>query len=751
MDGPEHVEVQEAVKPERKRVPCVCKLKCAELTYVSPSGAVLPGQLVHPSTRLAHRKKEEAQSLSTSRDSESLPIPNPAGLHVPDSEPSTRPTQSSYHLITPEPLSREIGGLDEPEEMQTRDSTLSIESSAYIQTAVCLLAAWLHLVGGLSRQSVNITLKTINIIALLVFNLGYAHAVKALGSSPNTPTALPFSLPEDVRTAMLALSLEPTLIRIICCPKCFKNYREEDIPATGICGFKATTRILAALGDLLAMRKALGFAGVGSNAHFCSFCHLHKDDIEELDVHLFIPRIGSEVIASATRWRNATTKKARNEIFARHGVRWSSLHLLHYRDPVKHTVLGVMHNWIEGVLQHHVRNRWGIGADTKKSSVTVEDKLDNMDVDRQDIIDSDGDVIMMDGNSGSITLDFEGDNALTSALPQWHLDDGNSDTGSDDSGYQLENGDGEEEEGDGGEGEGEGGQGGDDDDDDEGGETLASTFTPDQLAMIRSCLCNAVIPSWVERPPTNLGEKSHGKLKADNWLKLFTVFLPLILPEIWTSDASSTSFSKLLSNFHSLVLCTHKVCAYDTSDDDADLYLHHYILYRRSSQFLFPHAPSRPNHHYAMHNVELLKYWGPLIRLSEFPLEQKNGMLQKIKTNNHLWELDYTMLRQICKRGRLSGSLQKYAQNQPHATPSSSNFDPDNCDSVFVDSLHTISSTLLCNKPADSIKQSNLQRLDDSHYSVWLAYMNNPLLQQPVFRDHTALPHPEGACYESYL
>ena len=64
--------------------------------------------------------------------------------------------------------------------------------------------------------------------------------------------------------------------------------------------------------------------------------------------------------------------------------------------------------------------------------------------------------------------------------------------------------------------------------------TAACIFTKDELGAIRMCLSESIIPSWLERPPTNLGEKSHGKLKADQWLQLFSVFLPLILPEIWT-------------------------------------------------------------------------------------------------------------------------------------------------------------------------------------------------------------------------
>lgn len=37
------------------------------------------------------------------------------------------------------------------------------------------------------------------------------------------------------------------------------------------------------------------------------------------------------------------------------------MHKLDYRDPVQHTVIGLMHNWIEGILQHQTRVKYGIG------------------------------------------------------------------------------------------------------------------------------------------------------------------------------------------------------------------------------------------------------------------------------------------------------------------------------------------------------------------------------------------------------
>jgi hypothetical protein len=178
--------------------------------------------------------------------------------------------------------------------------------------------------------------------------------------------------------------------------------------------------------------------------------------------------------------------------------------------------------------------------------------------------------------------------------------------------------------------------------------TLKLTFRPTRRTTNGSCgvslilsplhvsvhVLQTVIPSWLEQPPTNLGERSHGKLKADQWLQLFIVFLPLILPEIWS--ASSSQNDSLLQNFHDLVACTNIICAYSITKESADLYHDYYICYLKSSKIIFLKAKMRPNHHFALHNAELMKFWGPLIKLSEFPFEQDNGIMQKINTNSHL-------------------------------------------------------------------------------------------------------------------
>ncbi|KAF8230707.1 hypothetical protein L208DRAFT_1041921, partial [Tricholoma matsutake] len=69
----------------------------------------------------------------------------------------------------------------------------------------------------------------------------------------------------------------------------------------------------------------------------------------------------------AETWLHQTTKAGRNALQKTTGVQWTPLHNLPYWDPVKHVVLGFMHNWLEVVLQHHICALWGIGQDEDES------------------------------------------------------------------------------------------------------------------------------------------------------------------------------------------------------------------------------------------------------------------------------------------------------------------------------------------------------------------------------------------------
>ena len=144
-------------------------------------------------------------------------------------------------------------------------------------------------------------------------------------------------------------------------------------------GFQKRVGILPAIADLLGIRKLLGFAAVNA-LKFCSFCDLEHNKLSVIDEVVGHPRIGEDVRQAGRAYLDAPTIKKWNKLFKASGVRFSTVQQLSYRDPVRHTVLGMMHNWLEGLLQHHARIKWGIGDVTSKGKKT---ELMTEDVDEE--------------------------------------------------------------------------------------------------------------------------------------------------------------------------------------------------------------------------------------------------------------------------------------------------------------------------------------------------------------------------------
>jgi hypothetical protein len=351
-------------------------------------------------------------------------------------------------------------------------------------------------------------------------------------------------------------------------------YAGQAIPtASNEAGETIRIAVLPFIGDIPAIRKAAGFASHSAH-NFCSFCNCTKANVECLDPRQWTYRDHWSCRNYALQWLDAKTKVLRTSLFKLSGVRWSSLYRLAYRDHVKHTMLGIMHCWLEGVLQHHTRYIWGIGSITPGDKTNTGSSSQRMDEDS--------------GASGSESDATEMD----------------TDTEQESQSEKPEN------------------------------PPKTSIFSKAQLQQIRAAIAEVQLPTWIERPPTNLGEKRHGKLKADHWLTLFTIILPMALVEMWAYGTPRER--QLLVNLEQLVFCTHIACSYSTCDAEADKFDQVYSMYRRGLQELFPDIKSKPNHHYAMHIGALLKFWGPLMVLSEFAFERINGLLQKISTNNHL-------------------------------------------------------------------------------------------------------------------
>ncbi|KAF8164936.1 hypothetical protein B0H34DRAFT_647608, partial [Crassisporium funariophilum] len=484
-------------------------------------------------------------------------------------------------------------------------------------------------------------------------------------------------------------------------------------------GAPVAARIIPLLADLQAVRKVAGYLSHAAGP-FCSFCKCHKDDIEDLEYHTWEMRSGTEVRAQAEEWQNLVTIKDKESLARKTGVRWTPLHDMPYWDPVRHVLLGFMHNFLEGVLQHQLRVLWGVGrtkaALKAMAEMEKDENLSNTDTSNFPTLEDDDEQGSQHGSASGLTDDLnamEMDAMETDQdqLEQMEIDDDTPTPPSIPITLSL-----------------------DDDSDDEADLPTDPNnifdFTTDELEAIRACIRDVYLPTWVQRPPSNLGEAKHGKLKAHELLVLFSVIFPLVIPQLWWDGDDHKGH--LLQSFCHLVSSTNIIAAYSVTNAEADAYMDHYVKYRTSMKELYPAFGSRPNHHFAMHNGALLKFWGPLSLLSEFPGERMNGDLGKINTNRRLYYMELTMLRQTARHGRLQAFLHDKSIESTAVHQLAEILEPDNGDSSSRPT-HTMSDVEIANA------HTSATALDQRHYNLLLQYLNATGVEYHSVYD--AVPH----------
>lgn len=121
-------------------------------------------------------------------------------------------------------------------------------------------------------------------------------------------------------------------------------------------GRRSREAVAVTVCDLPGSRKLTGCAGHSANK-FCSLCHLHKDDINNIDQSTpgWQRCTYDEHKKAAEAWLAAPNKTQRKRLWKINGVRWSPLLLLPYWDPTEHVVVDAMHNLFLGLVRHHFR------------------------------------------------------------------------------------------------------------------------------------------------------------------------------------------------------------------------------------------------------------------------------------------------------------------------------------------------------------------------------------------------------------
>ncbi|KAG0138918.1 hypothetical protein CROQUDRAFT_55502, partial [Cronartium quercuum f. sp. fusiforme G11] len=143
--------------------------------------------------------------------------------------------------------------------------------------------------------------------------------------------------------------------------------------------------------------------------------------------------------------------------------------------------------------------------------------------------------------------------------------------------------------------------------------------------------------------------------------------------------------------------------------------------YHETSRRIFQKPKIKLNHHYSLHILNQIRFWGPLNSITKFSDERLIGVLQKIKTNSHLSQMDCTMMTRFNQWQRLLA------------------------DHPGIEDLIHVSSTEQLTDPAKSHYRI---QLETEEYKALLAHLQ---VVDSDIRDYRNMPHPpDGHILQPY-
>lgn len=154
------------------------------------------------------------------------------------------------------------------------------------------------------------------------------------------------------------------------------------------------------------------------------------------------------------------------------------------------------------------------------------------------------------------------------------------------------------------------------------------------MRTIQADIGNTTLPSWIERPPSNFGSPSHGKLKADHWRTVCTISLVMTLVRLWGREDCAPWEKNMLRNFLDLVIAVNTVTKRSISPEQIKTYKFYMHRYLETLCTLYPERNLVPNHHLALHLPRCLSDFGPVHSWWCFPFERYNGVISRLNTNN---------------------------------------------------------------------------------------------------------------------
>ena len=171
------------------------------------------------------------------------------------------------------------------------------------------------------------------------------------------------------------------------------------------------------------------------------------------------------------------------------------------------------------------------------------------------------------------------------------------------------------------------------------------TLQPKELTHLQKFLMQVKCPSWHTPIPQNLGEASHGKLKADQWQSTIEFDVTTAIAHIWShyhphfKDEECVQWQKMLVKATILLATAIQwATSYCTSKMHTAQYMHCMVAYLNILKKLYPTISWCSNHHAALHIGPHLLQFGPMHSWWMFVYERVISLLQKTNTNHKIGE-----------------------------------------------------------------------------------------------------------------
>lgn len=146
--------------------------------------------------------------------------------------------------------------------------------------------------------------------------------------------------------------------------------------------------------------------------------------------------------------------------------------------------------------------------------------------------------------------------------------------------------------------------------------------------------------------PSTFGLKRHGTLSAAQWYNVCCFNLFVTLSRHWTRDDSSQLEKEWMQNYYHLCSLVRISHIRIVEPGDIVRLRYHTLAYVSGFRRLFPERLLRPSHHYLLHLADQVDWFGAMPGRWAFPLERRNGQVQRLNTNHKQGEIEQSYAKQ---------------------------------------------------------------------------------------------------------